>query len=230
MTITQPGAVQLEAPTLEEAPNVQLRARIDQLGLAGALRETTHAHRAALAAHLADPAAAASRAAYVGWLRRQIAAWAQVPLPTVHVASLEWPLASVRPQCLDVVGLLVADLRELSPGSRPPLLPRQATSYEGVRPGLVIAAAHTCLSAARLAADLLAPARTLTAGMTRVGPATRFLERCAGLAERADGFERDVERWGHQTSASESELAVRNTAAHLRRLVEVLDAGRHPGW
>jgi hypothetical protein len=230
MTITHTTGVRMvdDAPLEHSDPAVQ--ARIDRVGAVAALREFTEPTRTSLAAHIADPMAADSRAAYVGWLRRQATAWAGLALPTVPVAALEWPLASVRPQCLDVVGLLLADLRELSPGSRPMTVPRQASWHESIVPGICVASAYACTAAAQLASGLLEPALTLTAGMTRVGPATRYLQRCAELTERLDGFHREVDRWAAAAPATQVQVAAVTAQQQLGRLLQLLEAGRRTGW
>src|SRR5664280_3568263 len=115
--------------------------------------------------------------------------------PTAPVASLDWPLSSVRPQCLDVVGLLIADLRELDPGRHCVPLPPPAGPQTDSTPSVSVAAAHVCVAVAELSAGLLAPATALTADTTATGTATRYLERCAALGARGAGLDRELDNW-----------------------------------
>src|SRR5512135_2806921 len=142
----------------------------------------------------ADPGVIGSRAGYAGWLRRQSAAWWFADLPAVPVATPHWQLSSVRPACLDVLGLLAADLREISPGARP-AIPRQPSPAEAVDVTRQVGAVYTCVSVAALLAPLLPAAQSLTAGLTQVGSSTRYLQRCADLAERTAGLQRELDQW-----------------------------------
>jgi hypothetical protein len=234
MTTTQDTAVAVTASTPTTPVDPQLQARITTVGLAATLHERTTAHRARLITHLSDPMSADSRTGYAAWLRRQANAWAQLNLPAVPVASLDWPLASVRPQCLDVVGLLMADLRELNPGRRTLPLARQSGQSGGrhgsADPGVCVAAAHLCVGIAELSAGLLVPARALSAGTTATGDATRYLQRCADLADRGAGLDREIDSWGATADPAQRQLAVLSAELFSLRLSDAFDAGTRTGW
>jgi len=233
MTTTQDTAVAVAASAPATPVDPQLQARITTVGLAATLHERTGAYRARLITHLSDPMAADSRAGYAGWLRRQANAWAQLSLPAVPVASLDWPLASVRPQCLDVVGLLMADLRELNPGRRTLPLSRNSSQpgrHGSADPGVCVAAAQLCVGVAELSAGLLAPARALSAGVTAAGDATRYLSRCVALADRGPGLDRELDTWGATADPAQRQLAVLSAELFALRLAEAFDAASRTGW
>ncbi|HEX2807580.1 MAG TPA: hypothetical protein VHN80_15560, partial [Kineosporiaceae bacterium] len=194
------------------------------------LHERTTGHRARLIAHLADPMATDSRACYAAWLRRQTGAWAQLNLPAVPVASLDWPLASVRPQCLDVVGLLIADLRDLDPGRRRVPLPRTTNGPTGHAPGVCVAAAQVCVGVAELSAGLLASAEALTAGTTATGSATRYLRRCVQLSDRGAGLDRELDSWAASAEPAAVQHAVLFAELFSLRLADAFEAASRTGW
>ena len=173
--------------------------------------------------------ATSSLARYTAWLRRQVCAWTVVGLPAVSVAALDWPLASVRPQCLDVVGLILTDLRELSPGTRPGVVPSQPGHYLAP-PGVMVAAALLCLDVARRCAPLLPGATALSASRTAQGTGTRYLARCADLADRAAGAEREIRDWGTLAAPEQVEHARTAARRFTARLADALDTGRRTGW
>jgi hypothetical protein len=217
-----------DAPTMDEPLDPELQARVGSVGLTAVLAEVTKPSADRLAAHLADPTVTRSQAAYAAWLRRQVRAWSELRLPASSVAALDWPLASVRPQCLDIVGTIIADLRELAPRMRPTIIPSYATSPDHPRPGVTVAAVDLCVRTAAAPAQLLGPTQELTAGATHLGSATRYLTRCADLVERAPDLQRDVDRWAGEAGPAPTQLAVL-TAQHLAsRLVDVLEA--RAGW
>jgi hypothetical protein len=207
-----------------------LQTRLDAAGLAAVLDDVTRPGRERITAHLADPMATDSRATYAAWLRRQVSAWSELRLPAVSVAAVDWPLSSVRPQCLDVVGLLIADLRELSPRMRPTVVPAQATSRDLPQPGVIVGAVDLCVRLAAAPARLLLPAQALTAGMTHQGSSTRYLARCADLAERAAGLVRELDRWADGAGAVQTQLAVFTAQGLADRLADSLDARIRHGW
>lgn len=208
----------------------QLEAQLRTTRLSDVLEEVTRPGCERVVAHLADPAATDSRPAYAAWLRRQVHAWAALDLPAVSVASLDWPLAAVRPQCLDVVGLLLADLRELNPRLRPTVVPRQATGSGLPRPGVVIASVDLCVRLAAAPALLLPAARALTEGPTHLHSATRYLARCADLAERAPGLRREIDAWADRADPAQRQLAVQTAERFADRLSATLDARAQSGW
>ncbi|HEY6794827.1 MAG TPA: hypothetical protein VI248_09100 [Kineosporiaceae bacterium] len=209
-------------------PTVQ--ARLDAVGLPALITERTLAESARVSSALDDPAATASRAGYAAWLRRQAGAWTAVRLPAVHVAALDWPLASVRPQCLDVVGLIVADLRELCPRTRPSRVPVQGWPAETPPHGMIVAAALLCVRVAHRSAGLLGPVLHLSDGITAAGTATRYLSRCQDLAERAAGVEREVTSWAGAADPTQLHLALLASTQLTRRLADALEAGSRTGW
>jgi len=225
LTTTETDDVTVDG-TLEPA----MAERLAAVGLPALIAERTHDDWQRLLARLADPMAADSRANYAAWLRRQARAWTAVQLPAVHVAALDWPLASVRPQCLDVVGLIIADLRDLSPRNRPSVVPAQPNRHDGPAHGTVVAAALLCLRVAERSATLLGRAEALAAGTTALGTGTRYLSRCADLAERAPGVEREVRDWAARAEAHQVVHAL--TAAHrfTNRLADALEAATRTGW
>jgi hypothetical protein len=206
-----------------------LSRRLDEIGLAALILERTASAWARTLPHLADPMATDSQANYTGWLRRQVSAWTCVGLPAVSVAAVDWPLSSVRPQCLDVVGLLNADLRDVAPRHRPHRVPAQAVHGRSVPAGEAAAAAVLCVQAAGPCAVQLAPALELTAGTTGLGSATRFLARCADLAERQGGLARELQRWSVD-EPRQSQLAVQIAEQLAGRLAAALEAGTRTGW
>lgn len=221
--------VPMDAPI--DAPiDGELQARIEAEGLSAVLADVTRPGYERAVTHLADPLAANSRAAYAAWLRRQVSAWADLGLPAVPVAAVDWPLASVRPQCLDVVGLLLTDLRELSPRMRPTTVPAQATRGGLPQPGVVVACVDLCVRLAVPASQLLAPALALTAGTTQVSSATRYLSRCADLADRAPGLTREVDGWARAAGAVQAQLAVLTARRLTDRLASGLEARVRTGW
>jgi hypothetical protein len=219
-----------EALAVDAPLDAALRARLDSAGLAAALDDVTRTGCERVITHLADPMATDSRASYAAWLRRQVSSWSELRLPAVSIAAVDWPLASVRPQCLDVVGLLIADLRELSPRLRPTIVPAQATSRELPQPGILVAAADLCVRLAAGPARLLGGAQTLTAGTTHQGSATRFLARCADLAERAPGLAREIDRWAEGAGTVQNQLAVLTAQGFAERLADSLDSRVRRGW
>jgi hypothetical protein len=220
-----------DAPLSVDAPqDPHLEARLRTTDLSTVLEEVTRPGCERVAAHLADPAATASRAAYATWLRRQVHAWGEVRLPAVSAAAPDWPLASVRPQCLDVVGLLIADLRELNPRMRPTVVPHQATGAELPQPGIVVAAVDLCVRLAAPPARLLDAARALTEGPTHLHSATRYLARCADLAERAPDLRREIDRWAGTAGPTHAQLAVLTAASLADRLAHALEARVRTGW
>jgi hypothetical protein len=219
-----------DAPATDAPMDPQLQARLETAGLAAVLAEVTRPGCTRAVAHLADPMATDSHAAYAAWLRRQVRAWSEVRLPAVPVAALDWPLASVRPQCLDVVGLLVADLRELSPRTRATIVPVQATGAELPQQGIVVGAVDVCVRLAAAPACLLESARTLTDGPTHVRSATRYLQRCADLSERAPGLAREVDVWAAAAGPVQTQLAVLTARRLADRLADALDARVRTGW
>jgi hypothetical protein len=202
----------------------------DVAGLPALVAERTSGDWARITARLSEPGATSTRATYAGWLRHQAAAWSAVPLPAVPVAALDWPLASVRPQCLDVVGLIIADLRELSPRNRPPIVPPQGWRTETPPHGAVVGAALLCVRVAQLAAPLLGRALRLSAGITAAGSATRYLGRCADLAERAPGVQREVTNWAAKAGDSQVHHAVTTSQLFTRRLADAWEASTPSGW
>ena len=210
MTRTQDGAVAVAAQACAPAADPRLQARISAGGLAAVLHEQTSSGRAQLIAHLADPMAADSRAHYAGWLRRQLNSWARLALPQVSVASLDWPLSSVRPQCLDVVGLLIA--------------PSDCSE------GICVAAAHVCVAVAQLSAGLLPAATALAAGRTATGSSTRYLQRCAELADRGPGLDRELDSWGARAHPTALAQALAFSQVFIRQLTEAFDSSIRTGW
>jgi hypothetical protein len=113
---------------------------------------------------------------------------------------------------------------------RPTIAPRQATSIEPPQPGVVVGAVDLCVRLAAVPARLRGPAQTLTEGVTHLGTATRYLTRCADLAERAPGLAREVDLWAGSVGPLQTQLAVR-TAQHLAdQLADALDARVGAGW
>jgi hypothetical protein len=220
-----PDALDIAAPLYH-----QVQARLERAGLAAVLAEVTQSGCDRVTGHLGDPTATASRAAYAAWLRRQVRAWRGLPLPTRTTAAYDWPLTSVGPECLDVLGLLVADLRELAPGMRPTLVPSPAACVEPPQPGDLVAAAYLCVRLAAAPASLLGQAQALTAGVTHLGPATRYLTHCANLAERAHEVPGDVNGWAGTTGPEQVQLAVFSAERLAARLVSALDSPFHAGW
>jgi len=125
---------------------------------------------------------------------------------------------------------LLADLRELSPGSRPTAVPGQAGQHEPVQVEECIAAAQTCITVAVLAAPGLAAARRLTEGLTRTGSATRYLERCVELGERVDGFGRELDGWAVTAGPERVQHTMLLARELLTSLFVALDTGRRTGW
>jgi hypothetical protein len=207
----------------------ELIHRLDQIGLAAVLIEQTASAWSRILPHLGDPMAVDNRANYTGWLRRQVSAWTTAQLPAVSVAAVDWPLASVRPQCLDVVGLLVADLRDLAPQQRSYRIPAQAQHGRSIPPGEIVAAAVLCVLVAGPASALLGPALELTAGTTGIGSATRYLSRCTELAARYGGLVRELDGWAVD-EPQQAQLAVRIAEQLATRLADALDAGLRTGW
>jgi hypothetical protein len=207
-----------------------VQAGLDLVGLPALIRERTLDDVEHVAATLDDPAVAASRAGYAACLRRQAAAWSAVQLPAVDVAAVDWPLASVRPQCLDVVGLIVADLRELAPQTRPGPVPAPGWPAETPPPGAIVAAALLCVRVAQQCVGLLAPALQLSAEITAAGTSTRYLSRCADLAARAPGLDREVATWATTADRAQVHLALRTSTQLTRRLADALEANSRTGW
>jgi hypothetical protein len=230
MTMTQDATVGVNTPAALIQVDPQLISRIATIGLAATLHERTVGHRARLIAHLSDPMATRSRAGYAAWLRRQRNAWAQLNLPAVPVASLEWPLASVRPQCLDVVGLLIADLRDLDPGRRHVPPARTGPADNDNAPGVCVAAAQVCVAVAELSAGMLTSATALTADTTASGSATRYLQRCAQLSDRGAGLDRELDSWGAAADPAAGQQAVLSAELFSVRLADAFDAGARTGW
>jgi hypothetical protein len=230
MTMTQDAAVGVDTAPALIPVDPKLTSRIATIGLAATLHERTAGQRARLIAHLADPMATDSRANYAAWLRRQTNAWAQLNLPAVPVASLDWPLASVRPQCLDVVGLLIADLRDLDPGRRRLPLPRTGHPQSACTAGICIAAAQVCVAVAELSAGLLASAGALTADTTAAGSATRYLHRCVQLSDRGAGLDRELDSWGAAAEPAALQQTVLSAELFGLRLADAFDAGTRTGW
>jgi hypothetical protein len=199
-------------------------------GLSAVLEEVTRPGCELVAAYLADPSATRSLSAYAGWLRRQVYAWSELRLPAVPVAAVDWPLSSVRPQCLDVVGLLIADLRELNPRLRPTVVPRQMTGPDLPPAGILIASVDLCVRLAAAPARLLPAARALTEGPTHVQSATRYLARCADLADRAAGLHCELDSWAATAGPAQCELAVVTAQEHAQQLADALDARVGSGW
>jgi len=224
-SLPTPDARGVDAPL-----DPQLQARVEAAGLSAVLAEITQPGRAQAIPYLADPMVTDSHASYLAWLRRQLRAWSELRLPSISVVTLDWPLSSVRPQCLDVVGLLIADLREISPRMRPTVVPAQATSAELPQPGIVVAAADLCVRLAEGPARLLDPALALTRGMTHVGSSTRFLARCTDLAERAPGLAREIDRWASTAGPVQTQLAVFTAGRLADRLATALDSRVRTGW
>jgi hypothetical protein len=215
---------------IDVPPDPALADRVRELGLPAVLAEVTDGDWSRLRAWLGDPMAVDSRANYAAWLRRQARAWKAVGLPAVHVAALDWPLASVRPQCLDVLGLIVADLRELSPRSRPTIVPAQPGPSDTVPYGTTVAAAALCLRVAQASAPLLGRAQALSAGTSAQGAPTRYLGRCADLAERAGGLDHEVREWGGTADPTQLHQALLTSRRLTRRLADALEAATRPGW
>ena len=230
MTRTPIGAATVADPGLAVPLPADLAERLATVGLPALVAERTRADRERVADHLSGRSAVASRAAYTAWLRRQATAWRAVRLPAVDVAVLDWPLSSVRPQCLDVVGLIVADLRELDPRHRPAPVPAQPGRHDATPVGAVVAAALLCVHVAELTAPLLPGAEALHAGVTATGPATRYLGRCAELAERAPGLDREVTAWAANAPGDHVHHAVLAGQLFAARLAEALDATEPTGW
>jgi hypothetical protein len=232
MTVTSTGSGSADggATALDDSIDAAERARLDRIGLPALIAELTQDDWLRVTARLADPMAADSRANYTAWLRRQAAAWTAVQLPAVQIAALDWPLASVRPQCLDVVGLIIADLRELSPRNRPAVVPAQANRHDVTPHGTVVAAAVLCLRVAQRAAQLLGPALALSEGTTATGSATRYLARCADLAGRAPGLERELADWVDGADGTELRQVLTSSQQFTGRLADALEAATRTGW
>jgi len=215
---------------VDAAVDAALRLRLDRLGLPELVAELTHDDWLRITARLADPMATDSRSNYAAWLRRQASAWTAVRLPAVHVAAPGWPLASVRPQCLDVVGLIVADLRELSPRNRPSIVPAQPNGHDMPPHGTLIAAALLCRRVAERSAALLPTAEALSAGTTATGTATRYLARCVDLSERAGGLDRELSDWVDGASEAELADALGQSRRFTARLADALESATRTGW
>lgn len=200
------------------------------VGLSATLAQVTADAFARVVTHLADPMAADSRATYAAWLRHQVTAWNELHLPAVPLAAVDWPLSSVPPECLDVVGLLMADLRELSPRMRPTLAPRQRAGAESPQPGTIVACVDLCVRFATPAAQLLGPARALTAGLTQVGSSTRYLTGCARLADRGERLRCELDGWAVTAGPAQTRLAVLTAQQLTDRLATALDARVRRGW
>jgi hypothetical protein len=214
----------------DTAVDPELATRITRAGLSTVLREVSVPGYERITTHLAEPMATQSRAAYAAWLRRQAQAWSELRLPAVPVSAVDWPLRSVSCQCLDVVGLLVADLREISPRTRPTLVPRQSIGADLPQPGVIVGCVDLCVRIAAPAARLLGPARALTAHLTQVGSSTRYLSRCAELAELVEPLEAELDEWGTSAAPAQAQLAVL-TVRHLADdLASALDARFRTGW
>jgi len=220
----------VDTPGVAAPQDPQLEARLRTTGLSAVLEEAIRPGCERVVTYLADPTATGSRSSYAAWLRRQVHAWSELRLPAVSVAAVDWPLASVRPQCLDVVGLLIADLRELNPRLRPTIVPRQASGVELPQPGIVIASVYLCVRLAAAPARLLDAARAVTEGPTHLHSATRYLARCADLAERAPGLRREIDSWSTSAGPVQTQLAVLTARSYAHRLAEALDARVSAGW
>jgi hypothetical protein len=222
---------------VDAAPSVADDLR--RLGLVATLEAHTWADRSRSSAHLSDLAAVDSRAAYAAWLRRLGAAWARVQLPVTRDAA--WPLATVGPECLDVLGPLRADLRDVTlaaggAGTSGPdaltFAPRPAGAA-GSRGrtggpagcGTVVGAAYASVVLASDAAVLLPGALALAVDL-RAPVGLRFLRRCAAAAADRTSLRQEL---ATGLPADVAEEAVRTAVDVTRGLAEGLTA-RPAGW
>src|SRR5690606_23839425 len=111
----------------------------------------------------------------------------------------------------------------------PTLVPPQPT---GALPphGTIVAAALLCLRVAQRSAGLLPAAEALARGATAYGTATRYLSRCADLADRAAGLEHEIQEWSVRADASDLAGAVAGAEQFTARLADALEAATRTGW
>lgn len=220
-------AVTLESP-LTTAPD--LLAKINRIGLSAALGEASAGAHERIVAHLSGSTATESRASYAGWLRRQIRAWSELDLPVVPFGVTDWPLRSLSPRHLDVVGLLMADLREISPRTRPTLVPRQSRSTDLPTTGMIMGSAEMCARLAAPTSHLLESAQALTAHLTRVGSSTRYLSRCAEIAAMGDEIAAELDAWARNVEPAQVALAALTSRRLTEELAAALEARHQTGW
>ena len=212
------------------------------------LDECTAAARDRAVQRLCYPAAVRDRAAYATWLRRTAAAWARVPLP-VAPEPQRWPFDAVGPACLDVLGPLEADLRDVTMASGAavcvPVWPaapvgrgRTGGRTREVLPLLAAAVYVTveiCARTAELVPDALALSRD---PRTPVG--LRFLRRCSSASAARTVLRGELATWaertrqldppdGHATGPQSLDLAARTATRLATALADALDTRRR-GW
>jgi hypothetical protein len=219
MTMTQDDDVRIT--------DHRVRAEVRRLGFFAALDSLTWHSRSRVTEHLADPGAVTSPAAYVGWLRRAAAGWAVVPLPLGSAAVQAWPVAAVDPTCTGLRALLVADLRDHAPASRPTLLPTASTPPDEVH---CAAAAYVVVATAHAVAPLAAGALRLTSADPHGPAGTRYLQRCESLDAVRDEVRHDLLSWADTVGADGSERMIRTARAYLDSLGTGLSATRRRGW
>lgn len=212
------------------------------------LDECTAAARERAVQRLCDPAGVRDRAAYAAWLRRTAAAWARVPLP-VAPEPQRWPFDAVGPACLDVLGPLGADLRDVTMASGAAVcVPVALTGPVGrgradgrsheVLPLLAAAVYVTveiCARTAGLVPDALALSRD-----PRTPLGLRFLRRCSSASAARTVLRRELGTWaarthrldptdGHATGPQTLDLTARTATRLTTALADALDTRRR-GW
>jgi hypothetical protein len=219
MTTTQDDDVRLE--------DHKVQAEVRRLGFFAALDSLTWHARSRVTEHLADVTATDSKATYLAWLRRATAGWSVVPLPVGAALTEAWPVPAVDPSCTGVRALLVADLRDLAPITRPSLVPTPAVPADDVR---CAAAAYVVVATAHAVAPLAARGRALT-GATGTDPAgTRYLQRCAELDGVRDEVRHDLLSWADEVGPAAADRMIRTAGAFLDALGTALTATRRRGW
>jgi hypothetical protein len=208
-----------------------------RLGFLATLEARTWASRSRAAAVLADPGAVASRAAYAAWLRRVATAWSRVALPAWSGTG-RWPFPSVDPQCLDLLGHLRADLRDVTlaaggvslpgPAGRQVLAGTGRTEEQAVLAGSVYAAVVLGSDAA-----VLVPGALGLAAEPRAPLGLRFLRGCAAAAAARTPLRRELARWAEGLPQPEgrahAELAVRTACDLVEHVADALQGPRR-GW
>lgn len=212
------------------------------------LDECTAAARERAFERLCDPAAVRDRASYATWLRRTAAAWARVPLPVAPEAR-RWPFDAVGPACLDVLGPLEADLRDVTMASGAAVcVPVSLTGPVGrgradsrtreVLP-LLAAAVYVTVEICARTADLVPDALALSRDpRTPVG--LRFLRRCSSASAARTVLRGELATWaertrrldpphGHATGPQSLDLTARTATRLATALADAVDTRRR-GW
>ncbi len=204
----------------------RIQAEVRRLGFFAALDSLTWHARSRVTEHLADVAAASSRAAYVAWLRRVAAGWAVVPLPTGPAATAQWPVPSVDPSCTGVRAMLAADLRDHAPATRPTLVTVPVLPSDDVR---CAAAVYVVVATAHTVAALAPGVLELTVNLGQPDTGTRYVRCCLDLDAVRDEVRHDLVSWADTAGADVADRMIRTAGAVLDTLGTALDAHRR-GW